>query len=278
MALARPSHYSKNGFVFVPLFFAHQLTDLSAFVLTGAGFAGFCMAASVVYILNDIADRDRDAAHPVKRCRPLARGSVSVRAALLFALLLSFLAGLFCLLVSQAQYFMILLFYVALNLLYSFRLQHLPVINAGCVATGFVLRVFAGAAVIDVPVSLWLGVLTFLLALFLTVSKRRCEAMDAEAATMNGPSAFYRPVVFLLALAAFAGYLAYTLAPPVVNEHGAPDLYLTSIWVALGLFRYLRVGCNPVGECSPVAVFLKDRPMQLYVLLWIISLWWVIYC
>ena len=251
------------------------MNDLTALLMVFTGFAGFCTAASAVYVFNDILDRTQDATHPVKCLRPVAGGAVGVSGALIFFMVLSLLTGLLCLLVFQLDYFLIVLLYMTLNILYSFKLQHLAGLNAACVAAGFVLRVFAGAVIIDVPVSCWLAGLTFLLAMFLTVAKRRCE-MACQGADGNKRLLFY-PGAFLLAMIVLAGYLAYTLSPPVIREHNAPDLYLTSVWVALGLLRYLTVGFNRAGDCSPVTFFIKDRPLQICVALWILTLWWVIY-
>ena len=251
------------------------MNDLTALLVVLAGFAGFCTAASAVYVLNDILDKTQDATHAVKCMRPVADGTIGVSAALIFCLFLCLLTGLFCLLVFQLDYFLIVLMYIVLNILYSFKLQHLPGLNAGCVAAGFVLRVFAGAVIIDVPVSFWLAGLTFLLAMFLTVSKRRCEMICEATAGNNRYSISPGPV--MLSLTLLGGYLAYTLSPPVIREHNAPDLYLTSVWVALGLLRYLKVGINRGGDCSPVSVFIKDRPLQICVILWIVTLWWLIY-
>jgi len=275
VTLARPSHYLKNGFVFVPLFFAHRLADWRSLTAVFTGFAGFCLAASAVYVFNDIADRKKDAGHPVKRVRPVAAGRVGLFEAWIFCLFLTIMAGVCSLLVFRLSYFFVLLVYMVINLLYSLELQNVPGVNSGCVAAGFVLRVFAGAAVIDVPVSYWLAGLTFLLALFLTFSKRQCEKMSAGGAAIDGRRAF--PGAWLVSLAAvcLAGYVGYTLSPGVIREHAAPDLFLTSVWVALGFFRYLQVGFNPAGDCSPVSVFLRDKPLQLIVLSWIGTLWWV---
>ncbi len=263
--------------MFVPLFFAHRLTDWSSLAAVLLGFAGFCMAASAVYVFNDIVDREKDAGHAVKRCRPIAAGKVSVPGALAFCLILSAMAGVICLLIFRTAYFMVILLYLVVNLIYSLRLQKTAGLDAVCVAAGFVLRVFAGAAVIDVPVSGWLAGLTFLLALFLAFSKRRCEIMGAGGPVAAGNRTLLNGGVIFLAAASLAGYVGYTLSPAVIREHAAPDLFLTSVWVALGLFRYLKVGLNPAGDCSPVSVFLKDRWLQVFVLLWIGTLWWVMY-
>ncbi len=277
IVLARPSHYLKNGFVLVPLFFAHQLTDLSSVAAALLGFVGFCLMASAVYVLNDIVDRVKDADHPFKRRRPVAAGDIPRSQALIFGLFLSALAGGVCLLIGRLDYGLILLLYVVVNVFYSIRLQNVAVLNTGCVAAGFVLRVFAGAAVIDVPVSGWLAALTFLLAFFLAFSKRRCEH-PADGKTDKTPQRV-RPGTggFILAGACLTGYAVYTLSPSVIREHSSPYLYLTTVWVGLGLFRYLKVGYNRAGDCSPVSVFLNDRPLQIFVLMWVVTLWWVIY-
>jgi hypothetical protein len=101
--------------------------------------------------------------------------------------------------------------------------------------------------------------------------------MASEEANTDGSRKPGRAGLLLLAIACLGGYVAYTLSPGVIREHAAPRLYLTSVWVALGLFRYLRTGTDPAGNCSPVSVLFRDRPLQIYVLLWIVTLWWMIY-
>ena len=275
--LARPGHYLKNGFVFVPLFFAHRFFHWPSLMSSLVAFTGFSLAASVVYVVNDIVDRHRDAQHPLKRTRPIAAGRITVTRARRFGLVLTVLTAGCCLLVYRADYFLIIVLYMLLNLLYTIRMQHRVGLGAVCVAFGFVLRVFAGAVVIAVPVSGWLATLTFLLALFLALSKRRCEAQAVGHAAAPRQPTVPGALVIFMAAACLAGYVFYTLSPAVVREHGAPRLYLSAVWVALGLYRYLRVVFHPTGDCSPVAVLLKDRVLQLIVVLWIFSLWWMLY-
>src|SRR6056297_3239972 len=140
--LARPQHYIKNGLVFVPVFFAHRLHDPEAILAVGAGFVGFCLAASFVYAFNDIVDIDTDAVHPLRQKRPLAAGEITVLDAEIFMLILAGLALIFGLCLLNAAYFFVVTAYVVVNILYTLKLKRMPGVDVICVAAGFVLRIF----------------------------------------------------------------------------------------------------------------------------------------
>ncbi len=269
--------------MFVPLFFAHRITDVALLISAFYGFAGFCLAASAVYVLNDMVDVDQDRAHPLKRFRPLAAKTVERKEALFLLLFLLVLGIPLHLLIADSAYSLLLLAYVALNIFYSFWLQRFPVIDSLCVAAGFVFRIFAGALVIEVSVSGWLTGLTFLLALFIAFAKRWCDWFAGkENREPTGPTAAYTSrslamMVVVTAVLTAVGYMAYTLSPAVVTEHNAPYLYLSGIWVLPGIGRYLHIVFRSDGDCSPVTVLFKDVYLQVLILLWLLTLWAILY-
>lgn len=278
--LARPHHYIKNGFVLVPIFFAHKITELALLIPSIYAFAGFCVAASTVYVFNDLIDIDKDRRHPEKCRRPLAAGHISRNGAYWLLALLLLLTILANLLIANRMYSCLIIFYILLNIFYSFKLQQLVMIDGLCVAAGFVLRVFAGAVVINVPVSGWLAGLTFLLALFVSLAKRRCDAIvvgNGDKKNISYNPQFLSIAVIILAVLTSTGYLAYTLSPAIIAEHQAPNLYWTSVWVILGIFRYTKIVFSPEHDCSPVAVLLRDVYLQGFVLGWLFSLWAILY-
>ncbi|UCF02457.1 MAG: UbiA prenyltransferase family protein, partial [Deltaproteobacteria bacterium] len=171
--LARPNHYVKNGFVWIPLFFGHKLNDLQAVFNTLWAFFAFCLTAGVVYALNDLLDVQEDRLHPVKKLRPIASGAITAKQATRVLLTFLVLAFSVSFIFLSNNVLFILMAYLFLNLAYSFSLKHIAVIDVVCIATGFVLRVFAGGIAAEVPVSHWLVIMVFLLSIFLALAKRR---------------------------------------------------------------------------------------------------------
>jgi len=280
--LARPHHYIKNGLVLVPVFFAHRLTDPNALFPAVAGFVGFCLAASAVYVFNDIVDAKADASHPLREDRPLAAGVITNREARLFLMMFLGLTLVGCLWLGSAVYCLVLLGYIILNGLYSLKFKKIPVVDVFCLAAGFLLRIFAGAAVIRVPVSPWLAGLTLSLALFLGFAKRRCDMDICEPAGGNQVAAGYHRglltvLIIGLALITAVGYTLYTISPAVIREHATSRLYWTIPWVVLGMVRYLWIVFVRQSWCYPVTALLRDHWLQLTVLGWIVTLWLMIY-
>jgi 4-hydroxybenzoate polyprenyltransferase len=183
----RPSQWSKNLIIFAALMFGQRLLDLRSFAYAGAAFVIFCALSGVVYLINDVADREADRRHPVKMHRPIASGELPVRVALGAALAISLVAvgSAFWL---RPLFGVIAVSYLGLLALYSGPLKHVVIIDVLTIAIGFVMRAAAGAVAIDVPISHWLYVLTILLALFLALSKRRHElVLLADRATGHRP-------------------------------------------------------------------------------------------
>ncbi len=282
MRLARPHHYIKNGLIFVPVFFAHRLFDPAALLPVSLGFAGFCMAAGAVYVFNDMVDASSDALHPLRQQRPLAAAALTFREARWFMVGLLGMALVCCLYLFNPVFFLIITTYVLLNLWYSLQLKRMLIVDVVCIAAGFLLRIFAGAAVIKVAVSPWLAGLTFSMALFLGFAKRRCDMDVCQSAGPLLPAAGYNQrmltaMMIVLAMATLTGYVVYTLSPSVISEHDAPRLYWTVPWVGLGLWRYGWIVLNRHGQCYPVTVLWQDHWLQLIIGGWIVSLWVMIY-
>lgn len=260
----RPKQWIKNSFVLAPLIFVRAHTDLRAIETALAAFGLFCMASAACYIVNDIRDIERDRAHPVKRwSRPLAAGHVTLHEArLLLASLYAFLIVGFLLMPSVA---VPILSYVALNLAYSYVLKDQPVIDIFTVASGFVLRVWAGSAALGVPLSSWMAITTLCLALFLASIKRRTELATAGAGGRKVLQAYSIILADRYAeMAAMGALLFYSLFVMSAN----PRLAGTIPLVLFGMFRYWYVVATREGGETPTDVLLTDPPLIACILIW----------
>ena len=240
----RPRQWTKNVFVFAGVVFAGRLFDKAALLRVGVGFAIFCAAASSVYLLNDAVDRQSDAHHPTKRFRPIASGRLSPVAALAVALGLG-AAALVCAALLSRPFLALLLGYLGLTAAYSLGLKRVFIVDAIAVALGFVLRAAAGAAVVPAEISPWLLSCTFLLALFISLGKRRHELVLLGGTAEAHRSALSEYSVGLLDswLTALTGativsYSLYTQAPRTVQHFGTTNLIYTVPFVVYALFRY----------------------------------------
>lgn len=264
--LLRPRQWVKNGFVFVPLLFTGQFTQGHAVAVTIAAAALFCLASSATYVVNDWRDTERDRAHPVKRhARPMAAGVVTPAMALglLVALYAILLAGAWAL----PRVLAVIAIYLALNLAYSFGLKHQPVIDIFVIASGFVLRVIAGAQALAVPVSSWMFVTTLCLALYLAAVKRRQELAQAGSGAREVLDKYSLPLIDRYAEMSATGALVfYSLF--VMSTH--QELIVTIPVVLFGLFRYWYIVDRKGGGESPTDALLTDWQLLLTVLAWIV--------
>jgi len=283
LSLIRFPQYLKNLIIFAPLFFGGRLFHPPAAWSAWWAFACFCLTASAVYIFNDLKDADYDRAHPVKKERPIASGAVAPgRAAAVMVLLLVLSLGLGAVFLELPVLGMMAAYFLV-NLLYSWRLKHLPVVDVLLIGLFFVLRVFIGGAAAGVPVSHWLVLMAFLLALFLALAKRRDDLVLAARGSEPRPSIdgynleFVSAGLNILAGVLIVCYLLYTISPEVMAKHSAPRLYLTVFWVIAGLLRYLQLTLVREESGSPTKVLLRDRFLQAVVLLWVINLFFTLY-
>jgi 4-hydroxybenzoate polyprenyltransferase len=272
-ALLRIHQWIKNCFVLTPLFFSRHFFDIGYHVRILPAFAAFCLISSAVYVLNDLMDREADAHHPEKRQRPLAAGRVSVRAAIsLIAVLAA--AGLSAIFWTTPLFMAILLLYIVINVIYCFVSKHYPLADIFSIASGFVLRVLAGGAQMDIHLSPWILICTGLLALFLAVCKRRDDLIllgrgNGHRKSVAGYSvALLDGFIFVLVAAIIVSYSSYSLNHEVQARLGSERIYLTIPYIVFGCFRYMQICMVYNKTGSPTKVLLSDKWLLLNAILW----------
>ena len=270
----RPAQWAKNAFVLAPLVFAHRLEEPRLLAAAALAFVAFCAASSAVYLVNDLADREQDRQHPVKRLRPIAAGALPAPAAWVAALVLAAAAALAATRLDPL-FGVCLAAYVALNLLYTFGLKHIVILDVMSISAGFVLRVMAGAAAIGVVVSSWLLLCTTFVALFLAFSKRRHELMllaDAAAGQRRvldqySPT-FLDQMINVTTASTVICYALYAVAPETAARLGTRYLIATLPLVLYGIFRYLYLLYQRPGPRNPTEAILRDAPFLANLALW----------
>ena len=279
--ILRPHQWVKNLFLVAPLIFSKHLFDAQYFITETLAFIGFCLISSAVYVLNDIADREADKAHPIKRERPIAAGKISVARAVAFDLIL--LAASFMLARNLSpKYQLIAALYFLFNVAYSFWLKKIILVDVFMIAAGFMLRVIAGAFAIDVQVSPWLILCTLFVSVFLAVSKRRGEIIlnidaDARPVLREYDIAFIDQMMTIAASGMAISYALYTVAERTVTIFGTENLIFTTVFVLFGIFRYLFLIKKHNAEDNPTYLLLTDAVMMLNVLAWFLSCVFIIY-
>jgi len=262
----RPHQWVKNLFVAAALVFSRHLTNPEYVVRTAVAVLAFCLLSGAVYAFNDVRDVEADRAHPKKKLRPIASGALSERAAMTASVLLAVIALGSCLLLSW-KLAAIAALYLAQNVAYSVRLKQIAFIDVGVIATGFILRVLAGAAAIDVPASGWLLLCTALLATFLGLGKRAHELAWAERTgqaheTRASLAGYNIPVVrgamFVIGIVTCIAYLGYTVDKHTVAYFHTDELPYSSPFVLLGILRFLSLALWSPTEESPTEAMLKD--------------------
>ena len=279
----RPHQYIKNIFIFLPLFFALKITDTHLLIKAFIAFIAFSLVASAVYILNDYQDIEDDRQHPKKKFRPLASGAISKQQALGIMAIL-FLAGFALMASVSLAATAILAAYVIMNIAYSLRLKHIAILDVTIIAAGFVLRLFVGSAATDIPLSQWIVVMTFLLALFMALAKRRDDVLiyletgKKMRKVIDGYNLqFLDAAMAIMASVVIVAYTIYTTSPEITEKFHTHYLYLTALFVILGIMRYLQVAFVHLDSGSPTKIVLKDRFMQIVLLGWAITFAWILY-
>lgn len=274
--LLRVQHYIKNLFIFLPLLFSLSFTDIQGIRDTFIVFVLFSLLASSVYIFNDFLDINEDRAHPTKKNRPLACGSVSKKSAIFLILALSITSLALSFLLSKTL-FSVLLLYFILNIFYSIKLKHIAILDIFIIASGFVLRLFAGSSVAGIHLSMWIISMTFLLALFLALAKRRDDvllSLDGQQTRKNIDGynlEFVNASMVLMAGVVIVSYIMYTISPEVTMRLGTEYLYLTSFFVILGILRYMQITFVEENSGSPTKVVIKDTFLKLTIFFWLLS-------
>ena len=286
LLLIRPQQWIKNGFVLIPMFFGGRLLNADDAIASVVTFFAFSFAASAVYCFNDIVDVDADRRHPVKCHRPIASGAVSVPTAYALMAVLALLSALLLFFLPQraGETAGIVAFYFLLNMAYCIWLKRHAIIDVCTVAFGFVLRILAGGMACDVAVSNWLVLMTFLLALFLSFAKRRDDVLRMNETgepprrnTIRYNITFVNQAITITGTVTLVCYIMYTVSPEVVSRFHAPYLYLTSIFVLVGLLRYMQLTVVDEVSGDPTKILLRDRFTQAIVVAWIMSFLLIIY-
>lgn len=279
----RPAQWAKNLFVLAPLVFGHLLGDPEAVGRALLALAAFCCAASAIYLVNDIRDREEDRKHPLKRLRPLAAGTLAVPTAAVAAAGLGLVA--FAIAFSLGRAFLSVLgVYLVLNVLYTQWFKHLVILDVMSISLGFVLRVLAGAQATGVVVSRWLFLCTIFLALFLAFSKRRHEitllagAASGQRKVLDHYSpAFLDQMINVVTASSVVAYALYSVAPETVAKYDTQDLVYTIPLVLYGIFRYLYLMYQSPGERNPTEAILRDPPFLINMVLWGLAVVWIVY-
>jgi 4-hydroxybenzoate polyprenyltransferase len=284
IALLRPKHWIKNVIVFAPLIFGKALFNPSLALTSLRAFVAFCVTASAVYILNDIADAESDRAHPEKKNRPLASGAITQGTALVILTLL-LCADIFLCTGMQAKFIIVIAAYFLLNIAYSFRLKEVVLLDVFLIAAGFMLRVLGGAYAISVQVSSWIVLCSMFISLFLGFAKRRGELVNVKGAGSGAPRRvlllyrveFLDQMLTISAAGAVIAYALYTVAPRTQATFGTENLIYTTIFVIYGVFRYLYlIHSGKQGE-NPTNALTSDVPIIINGVLWVLACVYLIY-
>ncbi len=275
--LMRPKQWIKNLFVFAPILFAGRLLDLPLLLQNIIAFAAFCGVSSCVYVLNDIIDVESDRVHRKKRYRPIAAGDVSPGNAKILFIFLLLLTSLLCLKLNLLFALTIFL-YFANNLVYSFKVKNVVLLDVFSISLGFILRVIGGAVAIDVAVSSWMIITTIFISLFLGISKRRAELSGPNQENLEKQRKVLSDydVVFVdqlntvAATGTIISYAMYTVSEKALSAFHSDKLIYTTPFVIYGIFRYMYLlHQKNLGE-SPTQIVTKDLPIIINSLIWLL--------
>lgn len=283
ITLMRPHQYVKNLFIFLPLFFAVKINNAELLGNAFIAFITFSLTTSAVYTLNDYLDIEEDRNHPKKKKRPLASGTINKPEAICIMILLC-LAGMLMMAALSFPAVTILFGYVLMNIAYSVYLKHVSIIDVVTISVGFVFRLFVGSAVTQVHLSMWIVIMTFLLALFMALAKRRDDVLiylDTGKKMRNVVDGYNLQLLdsamIIMASVVIVAYTLYTTSSEVVARIHSEYLYLTAFFVIVGILRYLQIAFIQKDAGSPTKIVLKDRFIQITLVGWILSFGWILY-
>ncbi len=279
----RPVQWVKNAFVLAPLVFAEQLTDPQVLGRAALAFLAFCFAASTIYLVNDLRDREEDRLHPLKQHRPIASGALSVSVATAAAAVLG-VVSLALSLYFGAAFTVLLAVYLGINLLYSAGLKKVVILDVMAVSSGYVIRVMAGGEAVGVSVSNWLLLCTIFLALFLILSKRRHElvlladdAAEHRSVLSHYSPAFLDQMINVVTASTVVSYALYAVDAATIERFGSDRLVYTMPLVLFGVFRYLYLTYQRQQRRNPTEAVLTDVPSLANLLVWGLVVLWIVY-
>ena len=271
--LIRPLHSIKSLVVFAPLFFNFDF-NLDLYISVTFASILFYMMSSSIYIFNDLIDLSRDRLHPIKKHRPIASEKITIQEAKYFlsVLLLSTIVVSF---IFNFELFFILLIYLIINIFYSLILKEVFLLDMIIIATGFVLRLFAGAVVVDISLSSWIISITFLLASFLAISKRMDNVNGINQESSNISKIYternIKSIILILSITLVGSYISFTMYSEIITKYNITYLPLNSILVIIGVLRYLYIIFNTPKNYDPVVIFFGDTLLKLIFIIWIVS-------
>lgn len=288
IALMRPAQWLKNVFIMLPLFFSRNIMSADGLINAAYTFVAFSLAASSIYCFNDIMDVEADKLHPKKSKRPIASGKITLPQAYaaMFVLIAAAILSLFALPNGSARTgtVAIVVIYYVMNIAYCFGLKHIAIIDTFIISTGFVIRVLAGGISTGTWVSQWIILMTFLLALFLAFAKRRDDVvifnncgkkMRRNITRYN--LEFLNNAISIIAAMTMICYIMWTMSQAVIERLGTEQLYITSIFVLLGMMRYMQLTIVDAKSGSPTNILQRDKFIHLCILGWIVSFIVIIY-
>ncbi len=283
LPLLRVPHYLKNFYIFLPIFFSGELFNKTKFLETIPVFFSFCFIASSIYIFNDLMDISFDQQHPVKKNRPIPSGKISKAEAYILSFILFAIASTIGFFIS-IKVLWIILSYFFLNVLYSVKLKNHALIDVTIISIGFNLRVIAGGLAADITVSKWLIIMVFLLSMFQALSKRMddiyimlTDVNKQVRMSIHGYSIeFLQIVLSMLTGVLLVCYIMYIISPEIILRLGEYS-YFTTLFVLLGLLRYLQLTFIKKTSGSPVKILTQDRFIQLSIFFWLLSFAVLIY-
>ena len=284
LRLIRPKQWVKNGFILVPLFFGGELFNTEALVAGIITFFAYSFAASSIYCFNDIYDVEADRRHPVKCHRPIASGAVSIKQAYGIMALMLILSMVISFVLTSWETAGIILFYWLLNIGYCAKFKQYAIIDVCIVAFGFVLRLLAGGVATSIVLSKWIVLMTFLITLFMSFAKRRDDVVRMEKTgeaprknTSRYNLTFINQAITITASVTLVCYIMYTVSPEVTERFHTENLYLTTVFVLVGLLRYIQIAVVDQQSGDPTKILLRDRITQVIVLAWLTSFLFLIY-
>jgi 4-hydroxybenzoate polyprenyltransferase len=283
IALLRVHQYLKNVFILLPPFFGGRMTEPDILVVSVLAFMAFSFSASSVYVFNDWHDAEEDRKHPRKKSRPIAAGRVGgKKAALLGMFLLT--SGLSLSFMLGPGVFYLVVFYLVLNAAYTVKIKHVAIVDVTCIAVFYVVRLFVGSAVTGVELSIWIIIMTFLLAVFISLAKRRddlliyLEGGEKTRRVLDGYNLeVLNSSMVIMAAVVIVSYIMYTVSNEVIDRVNTDKMYVTVVFVILGIMRYMQISFVEKNAGSPTEILLKDRFLQLSILGWLVAFVVVLY-
>ena len=280
--LIRPKQFIKNLFVMAPIFFSGLIFDFELLISCLLAFVLFSIAASSIYILNDIIDINEDKKHPEKKFRPIASGAISIKIAKIYFIVFMLFALVGSYYVST-DLTLVICCYILMNTLYSFKFKNYSIVDISMIAIGFVLRIFAGSAIIQTMPSMWIILMTFLLALFLALAKRRddillsSKGLQVRKNIKDYNLEFINSGMNIMAAVIIVSYILYIVSANEALKTGSDYLYLTVFFVIMGILRYLQITFVEINSGSPTKLLWHDRFLQIVIVMWLFSFGFIIY-